>query len=602
MESESASPNPRHRLILGFILAAAVILRVVNYAALAEGPCLIHHSVSDMAFFEEWSAKIADGDILTGEALHPMHTWHRRVAAMHLKKHPDKIGGLDIEKLPKPEQDAHYKTLWDEWYGGKTFHQEPAYPYAIALIRSVFGPDKMWVHVAQMLLGVCTLLLLYAVTKTYFGGVPALVATGLAAFCSPLLFFELFLLRAAPIAFATLALVFVFERTTRSPTPKRWLVFGVCTGIAMALKSHFLLFGLLTLGMAIWPERKNIAASARTFGWFLGGVLVASLPILIRNLLVGAPFLSTTSVGPVTFANANHAGYIGFGWSEDDASLTTLEQIMDESGGSFFGAMSGAIGSHDGFGGYLSLLWTKFTLAWQWAEFPNNVNFYFAQLHSTVLNYLPITFTVVAATALVGLIAAILQRKTPKPLLLLIALSVLQLVAFYSLARFRGALMVTMLPMSGMGIAWLLSGFRAKNYRAVIPTILACGLFAWWLQRPIPEDMMLVSSSSYGNALNNYYRPGWVEARQSKDWKRGLQLMEGAIEARPDYLDSLSPKNLPNTYSRFAMTAIYAEVYENYAHSLHELGRMPESQAIRKRAEELANTYRTVDQMRRRQK
>ena len=92
---------------------------------------------------------------------------------------------MDISKLPDNEQVRHFRDLWNGWYGGKTFHQEPLYPYALALIRSVAGPGTLWVHVVQMILGIGILLMLHGITRTYFGDLAALLTRPSAAARAP---------------------------------------------------------------------------------------------------------------------------------------------------------------------------------------------------------------------------------------------------------------------------------------------------------------------------------------------------------------------------------------------------------------------------------
>lgn len=604
MSTGVTEPEPRshHRAILGAILLIAILLRVVNFVALADGPCLLHHTDSDMAFFDAWSQRVAGGDVWTDAELHPLHRWHRRLATSHLEHHPDEIDGRDVRKLDVAKQSAAYTALWNRWYGGKTFHQEPLYPYALALIRAFCGNDLLWIQLGQMLLGVCGLLLLHAVTRIYFGAVPALCATVLAALSGPLLFFELHLLRAAPIAVTTLLLVWALERTRSSPTPRRLFAFGLCIGAATLLKIHFAVFGACALVMLARPRTADPAVPLPRLGIVVGAGLLALVPVWIRNAIVGAPFFGMTSVGPVTFANTNHSTYRGHGWAEDTAALETLGSIMGQAEGAMWPSMTGAIATHDSVGSYLGLLWTKFQMIWHWVELPNNVNYYFGQMHSTVLALLPVSFTAVAVLALVGILAALATRRAPVALLVFIALAILQFTSFYTLARLRCGLTIALLPLAGFGLAWLVRTARDRRFRHLVPVVVAAGLFGWWVQRPLPTNSVLLSSTPYANSMTYYYRPEWAKVLEDRDWERGEALMQNALAARPPYLDKINMKALPDSRSKWNNTGIYAEIYRNLAASLQGQKKPGPAAAANARSQELTQAWQRVDALRRGQK
>src|SRR6187401_2693296 len=94
------------------ILGLALLLRVWLLIQLPNMPFseLHKHPDLDMNFFDAWGDRIAKGDFLTDTVWHPYHNWHK-IAAENYGVKSDEEG----------------KAKWNEWYGEKTYHQEPLY-------------------------------------------------------------------------------------------------------------------------------------------------------------------------------------------------------------------------------------------------------------------------------------------------------------------------------------------------------------------------------------------------------------------------------------------------------------------------------------------
>ena len=117
------------RLIILLIILLSSMFRVIYYNNIKNGPALYTHTYeeTDMNFFHEWAEKISNGDYLTDTSLHPYHTWHAKIAASVYRK----SGGKNFN-------DQVGKKIWNYWYKGKRFHQEPFYPYLMAIIYIIY--------------------------------------------------------------------------------------------------------------------------------------------------------------------------------------------------------------------------------------------------------------------------------------------------------------------------------------------------------------------------------------------------------------------------------------------------------------------------------
>src|SRR5205823_7545381 len=203
------------------------------------------------------------------------------------------------------------RRLWNRWLGGHTFYQEPLYPYVLAAIYGVAGRRVGAVIFVQALFGVAAAGLVYRLTCRLFDPGAALVAGLLAALYGPAVFHESLLLRDGLVSFVGVATLTVLAVALDRPTHRRWLLLaGLLFGVALLLKSSTLLFsapaGALVVGRRGREWRGGVAP-------MVAGLLLAVLPLVARNLAVGAPPLAVAASGPHAFLYYNAADYDPFG-------------------------------------------------------------------------------------------------------------------------------------------------------------------------------------------------------------------------------------------------------------------------------------------------
>ena len=94
--------------------------------------------------------------------------------------------------------------LGGDWLGDRVYYQDPLYPFFLAGLYALFGPDTQGVLIAQALLGAASVVVIFALGRQLGGESVGLVAGLLAAVYQVFFFFEALLLK------GTLA-VFVFS-------------------------------------------------------------------------------------------------------------------------------------------------------------------------------------------------------------------------------------------------------------------------------------------------------------------------------------------------------------------------------------------------------
>jgi hypothetical protein len=135
--------------------------------------------------------------------------------------------------------------------------------------------------------------------------------TGLmAALYAPLMYYELILVRESAIVFCGLFLIWLFCVAQSRSSRVLWAALGAAGGIACLLKSTFPLLGFgLAAGLA-WSLRRRPAQLA---GAILGvslGAAATLVPLIARNIAVGAAPVSLASSGAVGFVVSNTSDYL----------------------------------------------------------------------------------------------------------------------------------------------------------------------------------------------------------------------------------------------------------------------------------------------------
>jgi 4-amino-4-deoxy-L-arabinose transferase-like glycosyltransferase len=585
---------PRERWVLGGLLALALLVRVVYFVDAGRSPAAVMHEwdESDMRFFDLWAGEITAGDPLTNQSLHPDHSWHREVAGQYLSDHPEEAATL----APGGNPAEAARELWSQWYGGKRFHQEPLYPYLIGLTYSVFGRDVRGVFGWQAVLGVLTVLLVYAVTRRLFGRPAATVAGLLAVLCGPALYYDMVLLRTTPIAFMGLVLVYSTILALSRSGWRWWLVTGMAFGIALLLKTTFVFVWIGVLGLVVYLHRRMPRTLLRYGVALVGGTLLCLLPAVARNIQVGVSPLALSSVGSVTFVQGNTVGYRG----DMGAQLNNpyLPRIMGESEGEFWPAVVATLKTHSDALSYLRLLWQKTSTLWHWFEQPNNLNYYFYRQHSGALRLLPVTFLVIAPLALVGLVLAWPGFKAstsalPRPGLFLMPLyflvlgNVATLLISLVLARYRLPLVVALIPFAAVAVVRIVFWLLEKDWTTGVTATAAVVLVFLWTGRPLPGNSELTRPTDHTVSYFMYFDPLIQQAESAGDLDRIVGLLGRALTYEPEFLEQLGPGRPIRTSFETQMADLYGQLHLRYAQALQNSGSDDMSAIHHQRGQEL---------------
>jgi 4-amino-4-deoxy-L-arabinose transferase-like glycosyltransferase len=574
----------RRRSVLLAVVLVASIVRLIAFVELHESPVMESYSYEqmDMRFFNEWAVKIAKVDAVGSEPVHPLHMWHRLIAESEFVAHPDLIEGKAPSELSPEEAASSTKKLWDEWYLGTRFHQEPLYAYMIAAIYTICGsPDARFVYAVQMLGGIVTILLLFLVSRRMFGDLVAVLTAILAMWWGPLIHYEVTLLRTSLITMMGVLLLFCGQvaKNRRDSSGSLGLLgsfgFGCVIGVATTLKSTFLVFAIGMVVAIFWPQRKQLSTVMKQVAWIVVGALLVLLPVFIRNYYVGAPLFSLTSVGAVTFAGANVPGSTPvLGWYPYKTTVE-IAKIMHDHHGSLLSVVGATLASHESLFGYLGLLWQKFALIFHWYELPNNTNYYYSCIHSVVLtigrHFVDALWVLPAAV--IGSVIAVAQRRPVGTWIWYFICSIGPMVVFYTLSRFRVPMMMAMMPFAAFAVVQIVQWFMARHSRLATRYAVALGLLVLLMSRDLPKDRAVVAAGCYGMSIKDYYLPRINEARTRRDFKAAVEVFESLFATEPDYLRQIGPdRPIANRGEAAMVGSGFTWIYRFYGQCLREAG------------------------------
>ena len=437
-----APASPRARALLVFALA--LVVRLGYGAAITDTGCLAINAdpISDMDTFHRWALRIVDGDWLGRADFHPYHPWQRAIA---------------------PE------ATWLEWYGPKVFHQDPVYPYFVAIVYALAPREPFSVVLVQFLLGALTAAGVYLLARRLAPERAALAAGVLAAVYGPSLYYESLLLRDTLLVTLTVAFLIAVEAARRTGGAARWGIAGSLAGAIYLTKPNVL---LVLPCLAAWillsreMRRPAIAAGALACGFVL-----AVSPAIARNVVVGAPALRTTTRGPIEFINGNSPYHIGIGWFDgDDARVTGYaREVLSRTRGTLAGTIGVVLSTWRGRYPELAALQLR-KLAYFLAPFemPNNASYAYFRINSPLLRAGLPTFYAISPFAALGLLVSFGSWRRFLPHYLFLAAGILGTVAFYVIARFRIPYVPLMLVLAGLGIDRLVEDAASRRFRRLV--------------------------------------------------------------------------------------------------------------------------------------
>lgn len=213
---------------------------------------------------------------------------------------------------------GHDMTFPSQWYPWiEPDSPQSYYSYTISLmlagIYSVFGYYPIIARLVMAILSTFVVLMIYLVGKRFFNEPIALIASGIAAVYAYLVFYGVTLVTETPFILALLVAIYASFRILDGETHGKqllwWGMLGTALAIAVLLRMAVVFFlpfffAWIAFRLPNWQERSYILVP-------IGFIVLAVLPLTVRNYQLWDRFLLLESQFGHVFWNGNHPGHNG---------------------------------------------------------------------------------------------------------------------------------------------------------------------------------------------------------------------------------------------------------------------------------------------------
>ena len=507
----------REILILGAILLLGALIRGLYLAEIANRPDFTNPGV-DAGYHDYWARGIVTGDWAPAPTL------------------PDP----EIPKTP--------------------YFRPPGYTFFMAGVYRLTGGSYLGLRVAQMLIGILSIGLAFALGRRWFGARVGLIYAGLPATYWVFVYYEGELLE--PVLLVALGLLLVYEVSLWADkvSPVRALYSGIVLGLFALVRPNILLFAPAALLWLTWiaHSRKDSRLLRTTaVGFFLGTVLTIA-PVTIRNWVVAHEFVPISTNGGINLLIGNNPKADGFcvgeipglGRFETCYDYPQIVRNLESKSGRrmthsevsayFSGQAKDYIRSHPI--EVLKLTWKRALLFWGPKEIGHNKEDELERADSKVLRRIPIRFPLVLALSVVGaglfLGAAIRgdsRRKDPAvqrqyEIMILAALFVgayfVSYLPFFAAGRYRVPIVPILMLPAAYGIDRIVGFFIARRLvSAAVSILLILGAYA----------LASLNPTGYAPDEAKWRFDRGADFRARGDSARAVREYEMAIELRPAY-------------------------------------------------------------------
>jgi 4-amino-4-deoxy-L-arabinose transferase-like glycosyltransferase len=389
-------------------------------------------------------------------------------------------------------ESARRVAAGDWLLGSDVLHMSPLYTWFLGGLYALFGDGPWAPRVAQIVLGLVLVALIFDLARRVLGRRWAVVGGLVAALYGPAVFYEQALVAATLAGVTLTASLWAAVRASQRPGPGalgRWGLAGLFWGLSCVVRPNALLVGA-PLGVAAWLVER---AGGRRRGAVAAAVVVAAglaaiAPVTLRNVVVaGEPVLVTDSAG-LNFYLGNGPGANGtfripsllpgavnaekqFEAFRDYAEVATGRELSSREVDSFWVAETLAhMRDHPGLAARVFL--EKAWLFWHARELANTYSYAFGREIMASLHLAPVSFGWITGLALLGLVVALVRRDAAGRLVASYAVcGMVALVLFFVLAHYRLVFVGALIPLAVVGLKTLADTVRAHRWSRALAAV-----------------------------------------------------------------------------------------------------------------------------------
>jgi len=363
------------------------------------------------------------------------------------------------------------------WLGSEIYYRAPFYPYLLSIIFRFAPNNFLVVYSMQLVLGICSVLLIYSIGKRIYCERAGLIAAGFSLVYAPLTFFETKILPTITGIFLGLLSVYLLTIGEHEKKWCFWLGGAATLGLATLCRPNYLLMiPLIIFGMLLLHRRQLRETSIP----ILILVLVPSViigTVTLRNYLVSKDFILISANAGITFAQGNNPlargsmtlipGFSGEVTNQRYEETQIAERVtgrkLKPSEVNTFWFKWGFRFVRERPTEYLRLLLYKVAILCNNIELASN---YLLEVDKQVTPWLKLAFLpfgFIMAWAVIGFARILLERLAALALVAAFIGSFLTVMIFYANSRYRMALVPPSIIIAGGGLDYLLRNPRRSG-------------------------------------------------------------------------------------------------------------------------------------------
>jgi tetratricopeptide (TPR) repeat protein len=371
------------------------------------------------------------------------------------------------------------------WLGTEIFYRAPFYPYLLSIIFWFAPNNLLAVYIMQLVMGLCSVVLIYSIGKRIYCERAGLIAAGFSLFYSPLTFFETKILPTITGIFLGLLSVYLFTRAEQEKKWYYWMAGAATLGVAATCRPNYLLMiPLLIFGiLVVYRRQLREAPIPIAILILVPSVIIGT--VTLRNYVVGKDFVPISANAGITFALGNNPwargsvavipGFSGEVTNQRHEETQIAERVtgrkLKPSAVNMFWFKWGLTFVQKNPLEYLKLLFYKGAVLFNNHELGSN---YLLDVDKKVTPWLRLAFLpfgFIMAWAVIGFARIFLERPAALALLAAFIGSFLTAMIFYVSSRYRMALLPPTIIMAGGGLDYLVH--NPRRFRVIL---LAVGL------------------------------------------------------------------------------------------------------------------------------
>ncbi len=458
MREEKKAMRSGQLVILLLIILGGLVIRGLYMREFSRAPDFAHPAV-DARFHDLWARSIAFDDAVTQD-------------------HGARQGIFDGPYL-----------------------RPPGYPYFLALVYVLAGDGYLAPRIAQILLGLLSVLLAFFIGRRWYGGAEGLVFAGLMATHWLLIYFEGEFHAPSLLILLLLAAFYALGRWAETPKAGTALIVGLILGLAVITRPNaLLLLPVLSVwfGWISWRRQDTKRTFISSTAALAAGLIIAVAPVTIRNAAVTGDFVPISTNGGINLyiGNNEHAdgfvtGYLpGLGKFETCFDYPDVVSNLERKEGRplspsevsswFTGQALEFIRKQPG--KFFKLTLKKAALFWGPEEITHNKVLALERENSRVLRHLPMGFPLLFTLAAMGFASILWRKRTHESgsfitlgshevtilTVLFIFAWFASVLPFFIAARYRVPILPFLMLFAAVGLCYLVRSLKAPDRKFTI--------------------------------------------------------------------------------------------------------------------------------------